>query len=109
GLRRALGPAAIACAPAALALVVAAVVFSTTLAVTPDVPSTAAVPPPGVVEPSPAPPETPAIDVVVFGDSVAHTLVGGDVGSIASFPHFEPWRPEQSPADPQRLRMWSVA
>jgi peptidoglycan/LPS O-acetylase OafA/YrhL len=46
------------------------------------------------------------MDVVIFGDSVAHTLAGGRVGD---FPHFEPWSPELSPFDPARVHLLSVA
>ena len=49
---------------------------------------------------------TGPIDVVLFGDSVAHTLAGG---TVAAFPQFDPWAPSQSPFDPARARLWSVA
>jgi peptidoglycan/LPS O-acetylase OafA/YrhL len=44
--------------------------------------------------------------VVVLGDSVAHTLAGGQVGA---FPDFTPWSPEQSPFDPTDVELTSLA
>lgn len=44
--------------------------------------------------------------VVMIGDSVAHTLAGGWVGE---FPEFAPWSPEQSPYDPTRVDLVSLA
>jgi len=43
--------------------------------------------------------------VVMFGDSVAHTLAGGAVGE---FPKFTPWAPDQSPFDPARIDLVSL-
>jgi hypothetical protein len=46
------------------------------------------------------------IDIVIEGDSVAHTLAGG---TVRSFPEFDPWRPEQSPFDPDVVVLRSAA
>jgi lysophospholipase L1-like esterase len=49
---------------------------------------------------------SPALDVIIEGDSVAHTLAGG---TVRSFPEFDPWRPEQSPFDPDLVSLQSAA
>jgi hypothetical protein len=46
------------------------------------------------------------LDLVIEGDSVAHTLAGGTVGR---FPAFEPWEPDQSPYAPDLVSLHSVA
>lgn len=54
------------------------------------------------------PPESPHLPVslLVLGDSVAHTLMGGEMGGDLEF---EPWEPQQSPFDEGRIDAWSVA
>jgi peptidoglycan/LPS O-acetylase OafA/YrhL len=53
---------------------------------------------------STAPP--PPREAVILGDSVAHSLAGGWVGE---FPDFQPWSPAQSPFDPARMVVRSLA
>jgi hypothetical protein len=43
--------------------------------------------------------------VVLFGDSVAHTLAGG---TVYEFPKFDPWDPSLSPYDPQQVALAAV-
>lgn len=43
---------------------------------------------------------------VIVGDSVAHTLAGGKVGS---FPNFTPWTPDQMPTANTPFQVFSVA
>ena len=69
-------------------------------------PSPALSPDPGLATATVPPAAPEPYGVVVFGDSVAHTLAGGVVGA---YPRFEPWTPEQSPFDPSHVRLWSVA
>lgn len=52
-------------------------------------------------------PQSPEpLSLVVLGDSVAHTLVGGRLGGDLEF---DPWEPEQSPFNPAEAQAWSVA
>lgn len=54
----------------------------------------------------PAVPGADPLSVVFAGDSVAHTLAGA---KVYYFPKFDPWRPGDSPFDPSRVSLWSVA
>ena len=89
-----IAPALVAGATAAL---VAVILLSTAL------PS----PEPSAAASGPAAaPQDGAIGVALLGDSVAHTIAGGTVGS---FPQYEPWTPQQSPFDPALVTLWSLA
>lgn len=48
----------------------------------------------------------PAVRAVLAGDSVMHTLAGGEV---YEFPNFGPWDPSKSPYDPARVEIWNAA
>ncbi len=104
-LSRRLGRASWAMLPLGVASVAALVVVAT-VATPPGDRS-------GNREPFVPPAATPApvvvplpVEAVMFGDSVAHTIAGGTVGA---FPVFEAWTPDQSPFDPQRVLLSSLA
>ena len=96
-LRRHLGRAALLLVPVGVAALALVLVWSTSG----TVPSTDA----AFTGPS-APTVAEPHRVLIAGDSVAHTIAGGAVGD---FPHFTPWAPAQSPFDPARVQLWSVA
>jgi peptidoglycan/LPS O-acetylase OafA/YrhL len=109
-LGRRLGPVAVAAAPLGVAAAAAVLVFGTQMPVvtTPE-------PRPAVaMDQRPAPSgdatqsEVPApLPVVLIGDSVAHTLAGGSLGSgEAPFPA---WEPGLSPFEPGQVRLVSIA
>ena len=105
-LGRAYGRVSVGFAPAALVLVVGAVFAATVVPVVrrdspqerSPVALAAETTPPTVV---PVP-----LDVVIAGDSVAHTLAGG---TVRTFPAFDPWTPEQSPFDDELVSLRSAA
>jgi peptidoglycan/LPS O-acetylase OafA/YrhL/lysophospholipase L1-like esterase len=97
---RRLGAVAPLLAPASAAAVVLLLLASTTPPPEPTMPA-----PVLVARTVQSRPDGPR-DVILFGDSVAHTLAGGVVGA---FPDFRPWSPDQSSFDPTRVRLWSVA
>jgi peptidoglycan/LPS O-acetylase OafA/YrhL len=105
-LGRTTGRVAIGFAPAGMVLVLVAVTAATVV-------PTSAPFHPGIRSASAARPDTTRapvvpvpLDLVIEGDSVAHTLAGGTVGR---FPAFEPWEPDQSPYAPDLVSLHSVA
>lgn len=105
-LSRLMGRVSVVVAPSAVAATAAVVLVATALPSRPR-PSAAEVPAmplPEVVDVSS--PIAPPPRLVLFGDSVAHTMAGGTVGD---FPSFEPWSPELSPVPEELAQVWSVA
>ena len=102
-LGRHLGRRAVWALPVGAGAVAVAVVLASS---TPSFDVSPSLPPVAAQEPSPAAASSEPVGVVMFGDSVAHTLAGG---TVAQFPAFQPWAPGLSPFDPARVGLWSVA
>ncbi|MCJ7438835.1 MAG: acyltransferase family protein [Acidimicrobiia bacterium] len=97
-LGRRLGRASVVVAPIAVALAIGVLVWSTAI--------------PFVSRPAAArrrattvSVSTTLLRVVLFGDSVAHTLAGAQV---YEFPDFQPWAPQLSPYDPRLVDLRAV-
>lgn len=122
-LGRVLGPVAVAAAPLGIAAAAAVLVFGTQMPIVPGGPQDQqlATAPSTTPAPELAPAPSPAagaagaagtarvgpVPVVFTGDSVAHSLAGGSLGSgNAPFPA---WEPSSSPFDPGQVRLLSIA
>lgn len=100
------GRRALAVTPAATLAVVLVLAAAPRLVAEPDAVARPVPPTSTIADREPT--SSPAVPrrLVVLGDSVAHTLAGGTVGS---FPDFTPWSPEQSPFDPSTVSLTSLA
>lgn len=124
-LGRLLGPVSVAVAPLGIAAAAAVLVFGTqmpTVASSTSDQQLATAPTPSVANgAAPAGPtdarqadagqadagQVAPVPVVLTGDSVAHSLAGGSLGSgQAPFPS---WEPSSSPFDPGQVRLLSIA
>jgi hypothetical protein len=116
-LGRRLGPMAVAAAPLGIAAAAAVLVFGTQmptierLAPRDATAMTQSPTPDGDGSPAPSmDPSTPLplpLPVVLIGDSVAHTLAGGSLGSGQQ--PFPAWDPALSPFEPDQVRLVSIA